>query len=229
LAQKIQIKVRDEVQLSASLGVATNKLVAKVASDKDKPGGLTVVPPGEEAGFLAPMPVRVLWGIGPVTAEQLATRGVTTVGQLAEVPKEELRARFGSHGRGMARNARGIDNRPIVIEYERKSVGHERTFSRDLIDAKELEHQLWKMSQSVARRLKKSELAAGTVAVKIRYADFTTLSRQMSLSVAIDDEKQIYRAALQLLHRAWQPGRRVRLLGVSGRNLVPPPGQLSFW
>ena len=229
LARRTQGRVKEEVGLSASLGVATNKLVAKVASDQDKPGGLTVVRPGEEAAFLAPLSVRALWGVGPVTAGRLAEMGVKTVGQLSELPEEALRARFGSHGAGMARQARGIDERPLVTEREAKSISQERTFARDVADGQALKRQLWQMSQGVARELKRAELAAGTVAVKLRYADFTTLTRQMTLSMPTDGEREIYRAALALLKRAWQRGRAVRLLGVAGRNLCPPPGQLSLW
>jgi len=226
LARHLQGRVREEIGLSASLGVATNKLVAKVASDRDKPGGLTVVRPGKEAAFLAPLPVRVLWGVGPVTAGKLDEMGVTLVGQLAQLPEEELRARFGRRGPEMARQARGIDDRPVVTEHEAKSVSQERTFTHDLADAEALKRQLWRLSQGVASRLKRAELAAGTVAIKLRYTDFTTLTRQMTLMVPTDNEREIYRAALVLLKRAWQRGRPVRLLGVAGRHLLPPVGQL---
>jgi DNA polymerase-4 len=229
IGRHLQGRVREEISLSASLGVATNKLIAKVASDQDKPSGLTVVRPGEEAAFLAPLPVRVLWGIGPVTARKLAEIDVTTVGQLAQVTEEDLRARFGQHGAAMARQAQGIDERPLATEHQPQSVSQERTFSQDVTDPQALKHQLWQLSQGVARRLKGSELAAGTVAIKLRYADFTTLTRQTTLDVPTDDEKAIYRAALALLRRAWQQGRPVRLLGVAARHLSPPAGQLSFW
>jgi DNA polymerase-4 len=229
VARQLQARVRGEVGLSASLGVASNKLVAKVASDRDKPGGLTVVRPGEEAAFLAPLPVRVLWGIGPVTAQKLAAMSVTTVGELARVAEADLRARFGSQGAEMARQALGIDPRPVVTEHERKSLSQERTFSRDLSDHQVLKQHLWQMSQGVAEDLKRADLAAATIALKLRYADFSTLSRQMTLSVPTDDELEIYRAALALLDRAWQPGRPVRLLGVAARQLSPPLGQLSLW
>lgn len=228
IAQRLQERVREEIGLSASLGVATNKLVAKVASDQDKPGGLTVVRPGEEAAFLAPLPVRVLWGVGPVTAGKLAEMGVRTVGELAQLPGEELRVRFGRHGVEMARRARGIDERPVVTEHEVKSVSQERTFARDVADADALKRQLWQLSQGVSRRLKKAGLATETVAIKLRYADFTTLTRQMTLMTPTDDEQAIYRAALVLLSRAWQRGRPVRLLGVAGRRLSRPAGQLPL-
>lgn len=229
LARQLQDRVRDEVGLSASLGVATNKLVAKVASDHDKPGGLTVVHPGEEAAFLRPLPVQVIWGIGPVTAQKLAEMDVTTVGDLAQLSEQELAPRFGEHGAAMARRARGIDRRPVVTEHERKSVGRERTFSRDLQELKALKKQLWKLSQGVAQRLERTGVAAGTITVKLRYADFETLTRQMSLDVPTGDEVRIYRAALVLLEQTWEHGRPVRLLGVGGSDLTPPTGQMSLF
>jgi DNA polymerase-4 len=229
IARRIQQRVRDEIGLSASLGVATNKLVAKVASDRHKPGGLTVVRPGEEAAFLAPLPVRVLLGVGPVTERKLAELGVKTVGDLARLPEDELRARFGRHGAEMAQQARGIDERPVVTERERKSVSQETTFARDLRDADALRKHLWQLSQGVAQWLKEERLAASTIAVKLRYADFTTLTRQMKLAAPTDDAQEIHRAAVILFERAWQRGRPVRLLGVAGRNLSPPAGQLPLF
>ncbi len=229
IARTVQWRVKDEVELSASLGVATNKLVAKVASDRDKPGGLTVVRSGEEAQFLAELPVRVLWGIGPVTAGKLAEMGVTTVGELARVPEEVLYERFGRQGAAMAQHARGIDVRPVVTGYERKSISQELTFARDVAQWEALKRHLWHMSQRVAEMLKSDGLAAGTVSIKLRYADFSTLTRQMSLPAPTDDSIEIYRVALLLLERAWQRSRPVRLLGVGGHNLSTPSGQLTLW
>lgn len=229
IASSLQSQVRDDVGLSASLGVATNKLVAKVASDHDKPGGLTVVRPEEEAAFLAPLPVRALWGVGPKTADKLDKMKITTVGELAQRSEEELQKHFGKRGSEMVQQARGIDKRSVIVEHERKSVSQERTFARDLRDAKSLKRQLWKLSQGVAQYLQKAGLAAGTIGIKLRYSDFETLTRQMSLSVPTDNERTIYRAALVLLRRTWQRGRPVRLLGVAGQNLSPPVGQLPLF
>jgi len=228
LARQLQQQVQVEVRLSASLGVATNKLVAKVASDRDKPGGLTVVPPGQEAAFLAPLPVRVLQGVGPVTAHKLGEMGLTSVGQLAQVPEQDLILRFGQWGASLARLAQGIDDRPVVTEHEVKSVSQEHTFPRDLADPEALQRQLRTLSQGVARDLKQAGLAAGTIALKLRYGDFSTLTRQMRLTVPTADEELIYQAAFTLLERAWQRGRAVRLLGVAARSLSPPAGQLPL-
>jgi DNA polymerase-4 len=230
LARGLQERVRDEVGLSASLGVATNKLVAKVASDHDKPGGLTVVRPGDEASFLAPLPVRVIWGIGPVTEEKLATMGVETVGDLAEVSVRVLAERFGDeHGAAMALRARGVDRRSVVTEHERKSVSRETTFSRDLRGIDDLKRHLWRLSRNVAERLARAEVVAGTITIKLRYGDFETLTRQMALGTPTDDEVRIYGAALVLLERTWERGRPVRLLGVGGDHLEPPTGQLPLF
>ena len=228
-ARCLQERVREEVGLSASLGVATNKLVAKVASDHDKPAGLTVVQPGDEAAFLAPLPVQVIWGVGPVTAEKLAQMGVRTVGDLASFSERTLEARFGSHGIAMARRARGIDLRPVSIEHERKSVSRETTFERDLSELKNLKHHLWRLSRSLARRLERNGVVAGTITLKLRYQDFETLTRQMSLDVPIGDEVRIYEVALVLLRQTWDCQRPVRLLGVGGDHLMPPTGQLPLF
>ena len=228
-ARAIQQRVQDELALSISVGLASNKLVAKVASDHDKPGGLTVVRPGEEAAFLAPLPVRVLWGVGPVTARKLAALGVETVGDLLRLDPGELPARFGSQGVQLARQAQGLDDRPVVIEHEIKSVSQETTFARDISQPEALKAALLELSQGVAERLHRRELAAGTVAIKLRYADFTTVTRQMALAVPTDDAETIYRAALVLLRRTWRRGQPVRLLGVAGQRLSAPAGQLSLF
>ena len=228
VARRLQARVRDEIGLSASLGVAANKVVAKVASGHDKPGGLTVVRPGEEAVFLAPLPVQTLPGVGPATAQKLADLGVATIGDLAQVPETELRARFGRPGADLSLRARGIDDQPVVTEHEVQSISQEVTFSRDLADLEALRRQLWRLSQDVGQRLKEIDMAAGTVAIKLRYADFTTLTRQMSLAVPANDEQEVYRAAKVLLDRAWQQGRPVRLLGVTARSLAAPAGQLPL-
>lgn len=228
VAEQLQSQVQENIGLSASLGVATNKLVAKIASDHNKPRGLTVVRPGEEAHFLAPLSVRVLWGVGPVMARKLGELGVTKVGHLVTLPHSELRRRFGRQGAVLAQRAKGIDNRPVVSERQPKSVSQERTFGSDLSDPQALEQQLEKMSRKVADRLKSKGLASGTIAIKLRYSDFTTLTRQMTLDVPTNSEQLIFRSAQTLLHRARQPGRPVRLLGVAARRLTRPAGQMPL-
>ena len=229
IARQLQQRIIKEVWLSCSLGVGTNKLVAKVASDYDKPGGLTIVRPGEEAAFLAPLPVRALWGVGPVTAEKLAAMGIETVGQLAQTPLAALQVRFGKRGSHMAQQARGIDRSPLSTEHERKSISQERTFSRDLRDKRTIKRHLWKMSGQVAEQLNRHKVAAGTIVLKLRYADFTTLTRQTSLTVPTDDAKTIYRTVLVLMSKAWDRTRAVRLLGVGAKNLSDPVGKMTLF
>jgi DNA polymerase IV len=154
---------------------------------------------------------------------------VTTVGDLAQVPVEELGTRFGKHGATMARHACGEDHRPLVVEREAKSVSQERTFPSNIRQLDALKRHLWHMSRGVADRLHRAGCSACTIAVKLRYANFDTLTRQMRLTMPVDDALDIYRSALVLFGRAWQHGRPVRLLGVAARHLSSPPGQLSLW
>lgn len=228
IARRLQETIADELDLPASLGVATNRLVAKIASDRDKPRGLTIVPPGEEADFLAPLPVGELRGVGPKTESALQDLGLRTIGDLARVSADRLERRFGKHGRSMHRRARGIDDRAVGTSNERKSISKERTFSGNLTEPKDLARRLWKLSRMVSARLQRSGLVGGTIALKLRYADFTTLSRQRSLSRPTDHAKMIYRVALDLLKRAWERDRPVRLLGVGAHDLSPPTGQLTL-
>jgi len=228
IARRLQKQVRQETGLTASLGVAANKLVAKVASDQGKPFGLTVVRPGENAAFLAPLPVRVLWGVGPVTTKKLAQMKVTTVGHLRQLPVEILEQTFGHRSREIAQMALGLDNRPIVTEHVRKSVSQERTFSRDISDMQQLQAQLTRIGEQVAQQLLKQDVLAKTIAVKIRYSDFTTVTRQMRLAEATNNSVTICHTAQVLLTRVWTPETPVRLLGVAGRDLENPSGQLTF-
>jgi len=228
IAGWLQAQVRREIGLSASIGVATNKLVAKIASAHDKPGGLTVVRPGENAHFLEPLPVRVLWGIGPVTATQLAEIGVLTAGQLARAPMNVLRTLFGPRGESISEMARGIDTRSVVKEHVRKSVSQERTFRRDLADIDIVRQHVQRMGMEVANSLRENGVLARTIALKLRYVDFATITRQMLLGEPTSSEVTICYAAQILLKRAWKSGDRVRLLGVAARDLGEPTGQLSF-
>ncbi len=219
-AREIQTAVFTQTQLPCSVGLATSKLVAKVASDFDKPQGCTIVQPGAEAKFLAPLSTRVIWGIGPRTAERLAELGIETCGQLAQVDPVVLKARFGHHGPDMQRRARGEDNRKVHTERgPAKSISQEWTFNQDISDASILEQQLRKMCAALARSLQKKELLAQTVNIKLRWADFTTFTRQRSVSVGIDQEADIFRLAHALWQENWPPGKPVRLLGVGVSNL----------
>jgi DNA polymerase-4 len=220
IARLIKARVRDEVGLIVSVGVATNKLCAKIASDLRKPDALVVVPPGTEAAFLAPLPIRRLWGIGPSAARALGEYGVTTVGQLAALPDSTLRRRFGTHGIALAARARGIDPGRVQGMPAPKSVGHEHTFEHDTIDLRNLEATLLDLAESVASRLRRHDLAAGAVQLKLRYEGFETLTRQAPLPRQTRESTPLYDAVVVLLRRTLVPGRGVRLIGVTAINLT---------
>ena len=219
IAHSIKEAVRDEVRLTISVGVATTKLVAKIASDLEKPDGLVVVPPGHEAEFLAPLDISRLWGVGAKTATVLREYGVRTMGDLAALPVDLLERRFGKHGATLADRARGIDAARVVGEGEAaKSVGHEHTFDVDTSDREEIERTLLAMADGVAGRLRASGVRASTVTVKIRDSSFRTITRQRTLPEPTDLTEPIYRVALELA-RPEVRGLRIRLLGVSASHL----------
>jgi len=219
IARRIKERVLDEVGLVVSVGVATNKLCAKVASDLRKPDALVVVPPDEEAAFLAPLAVGRLWGIGPRARQALADYGVTTIGQLAALPPGTLRRRFGRHGLELAERARGVDPSPVVPTRGPKSIGHELTFDHDVTDPARLRRTLLDLAESVASRLRRHGLAAGGVQLKLRYEGFDTLTRQMALDHQARDADRIYEAGVALLDRALTDERAVRLIGLTAINL----------
>lgn len=218
MARAIKAAVRAETQLTASVGVATSKLVAKVASDLEKPDGLVVVEPGSEAGFLAPLPISRLWGVGERTAAVLAEHGVRTIGDLAALPDDVLVRRLGPHGPRLSARARGIDPSPVAGDEAARSVSHEHTFAIDTADADELERTLLALAEGVAGRLRAGGLHARTVTVKVRDSAFVTISRQRTLPVPTDETEVIYRAALELARPRWK-GIHVRLLGVAASGL----------
>lgn len=229
LAVVIQSRIDAELGLSASLGVAINKLVAKIASDHRKPHGITVVAPGEEAVFLSPLPIRKLWGVGQVMGRELARLGIQTIGDMARFPIEEARARFGAHGEGLWHAAHGQDDSPVVPEHEAKSLSREQTFSKDVGQSLVLRRELLRLSDAVAARLRRHNLQARTVALKLRYGDFTTMTRQATLVEATDAGPVIYATVLTLFESAWNLRRPVRLLGVSAANLCQPARQLRLF
>jgi len=218
IARLIKVAVREEVGLTISVGVATTKLVAKIASDLRKPDGLVVVPPGDEAGFLAPLPISRLWGVGEKTAVVLADYGVRTIGDLAALAPDVVIRRFGKHGGSLVERARGIDADPVHLGDPAKSVGHEHTFDADTRDPELIERTLLGMADGVAGRLRSAGVRASTVAVKIRDSSFRTITRQRTLPEPTDMTEPIYHAALELA-RPEVRGIRVRLLGVTASNL----------
>ena len=219
IARQIKQRVIDEIGLVVSVGVATNKLCAKVASDLRKPDALVVVPPGEEAAFLAPLPIRRLWGVGPRAQAVLTEYGVTTIGQLAALPVDTLHRRFGRHGDDLATRARGIDDAAVEPTHAPKSIGHEHTFDVDSADPRRLEATLLDLSESVGNRLRRHHLAAGAVQLKLRYEGFETLTRQATLAQPTRDSAPLYHMALALLRRTLVAGRGVRLIGLTAISL----------
>jgi len=227
IARRIRAAVRDEVGLTASVGAATTKLVAKIASDLRKPDGLVVVPPGEEAAFLAPLPIRRLWGVGEQTRVVLAEHGVRTIGDLAELPVDVLVRRLGAHGATLHDRARGIDPSPVTGDVAAKSVSHEHTFDVDTTDAEVIERTLLALAEGVASRLRAGGVRASTIAVKVRDSGFNTVTRQRTLPEPTDLADPIFRAALELV-RPEVRGRRIRLLGVGAHGLGEP-AQMSLF
>jgi DNA polymerase-4 len=218
IAEAVKSAIRDDVGLTASVGVARTKLVAKIASDLRKPDGLVVVEPGDEATFLAPLPISRLWGVGEKTAVALADYGVRTIGDLAAISPDVLVRRFGKHGGSLASRARGVDDDPVHEGDPAKSVGHEHTFDVDTSDREIIERTLLAMSDGVAGRLRSAGVRASTIAVKIRDSSFRTITRQRTLPEPTDMTDPIFRAAVELA-RPEVRGIRVRLLGVTASNL----------
>jgi DNA polymerase-4 len=237
IARGLQAGIRDELGLPSSIGIAPNKLVAKIATEVGKkaakgdkpPFALTIVPSGKEAEFLSPLPADMLWGVGPKTSARLNELGIHTIGDIARWPEEELIRLFGENGREMAKHARGQDERPVVTEHETKSVSQEVTFSRDVRDDQSLEKTLTDLSQEVGRRLRKNNLAGTTIKLKIRWPDFTTLTRQVTLTGTTNQGNEIAETALGLLRKVRKSGQAVRLIGVGVSGLGEPMRQLELW
>ena len=221
LGKSVKAVVQKATGLTISVGISSNKLVSKVASGFQKPDGLTVVPPGAEAVFLAPLDVGRIPGIGPKTQARLAEIGIRTCGNLAELPEDTLVAQFGAAaGRALYAHARGYDDSPIVTRRDLKQISQETTFVRDVSDRARLWATLKELSGDVAVRLQTHELLARTVTLKLRYADFQLVSRSASLALPSDDATVIGRAAGRLVRANWDQSRPVRLIGVGATRFV---------
>jgi DNA polymerase-4 len=234
IAREIKRRVQGELALVASVGVAPIKLAAKIASDIDKPDGLRIVPPDGLLGFLHPLPVGRLWGVGETTREVLATLGLTTIGDVARYPEAALVARLGATtGHHLAALARGEDPRPVVAERDPVSIGHQETFDDDLDDKGELAHLLLDQADRVAARLRAADLRGHAVVLIIKYDDFRQITRRTTLPAATSDGGVLARTAIELLAKvAIEPrkGGRVRLCGIAATQLEPrdAPRQLGF-
>jgi DNA polymerase IV len=215
-------RVLSETGLSISIGVASSKLVAKMATESAKPGGVRVVRPGEEAAFLAPQPVRALFGVGPRTADRLAEAGIGTIGEIARRPRERLVELLGtSHGGGLWDRAHGRDDSQLEPERAARSYSAEHTFPYDTVDRRQLWAELRAQAMEVAARLRTEGLHAGEVAIKLRYASFETLTRQTRLALPTASGDEIALAAAALMRRHWDDARAVRLIGVRAARLLP--------
>ena len=215
VARKIKEAVASETGLTVSAGVAASKFVAKIASDMNKPDGLTVVPRGKEKEFLGPLPVGKLWGVGKVTETALHRMGVKTIGDLASVPAENLKKRFGKHGLHLHRLANGIDDREVEPEHEVKSIGHEDTYDEDIRDREAIGKELLSLAHRVSSRLRRKGFRGRTVTLKVKYHDFTQVTRAATLPSPTDDGATIYRTVIPLLKKTEAGRRPVRLLGIS--------------
>ncbi len=224
LARELKQRIASERHLTATIGVASNKLLAKIASDHQKPDGLTVITNQEKVSFLRPLPVRTLYGVGKVTEQTLNRAGIATVGDLQDYPGD-LRALTGSFGPKLKQFAFGEDDRPLEIGDEIKSISGEETFLQDTDDRRVLRACLKEQAADISLRLKHRRLGAHTVQVKVRYSDFTTLTRQISVEEPIIEAAEVYRLGCFLLGREKLVSRPLRLLGLGVSSLREPTRQ----
>jgi len=235
MAKGVRDDVLGQTGLSVSVGIAPNKFLAKLASKHAKPDGMVLIHPDEVDEFLRPLSVEALWGVGTETASVLKRFGLRTIGDVACLPQSSLERALGSLGGHIARLARGVDDRGVVADSPRKSMGAEETFERDLTDTGEILRFLLKLSDRVASRLRARGISGQTVTLKVRFSNFTTITRSVTLPAEVDGTRSIYMVVRDLISRVLSGGGasghpRIRLLGVSLSNLKdwPPSEQLSF-
>jgi DNA polymerase-4 len=222
VAQRLKTAIREKTGLTASAGVAPNKFLAKIASAWKKPDGLTVIAPERVEHFLQKLPVDALWGVGPVTAARLRERGIERLVDVRTVDPNVLRDAVGNQAEWLRQLADGIDDRAVEPNRETKSSGSENTYSHDLTDLNEIRQEIDAMARDAAEWLEKKQLLCRTVTIKVRYSDFTTITRSHSRTPASRDAEDIAQRAVRLLDRTDAAGRPVRLLGVSVHNLEDP-------
>lgn len=222
IAKMIKRAVVEEIGITVSAGVAPSKFVAKIASDLQKPDGLTVVPEEEVKAFLGSLPIDKLWGVGKVTQEALALLSVRTVGDLSRLPLEVLERKFGKHGTHLYLLSQGIDDREVEVSEEVKSIGHEETFLHDLMDIEVVRKELLSLATRVSRRLRRHGIAGKTVTLKVKYNDFVQVTRSETLPEATEDGGEIFRRCCGLLEKTEVGKRPVRLLGISVSQLCAP-------
>ena len=229
MALKIKQRVKSELGIIASVGIASCKVVAKVASDESKPDGLIEVPGGQEASFLAPLAIRKLPGVGKKTEQVLVNQGIRTIGQLARMPSNALKSRFGVLGDALHWHANGVDNSLVTLPEESKSISRETTFQEDTHDNIFLAATMRHLSEKIGADLRRLGKQTKCVSIKVRYADFTTISRQQTLPQLTDLDETIFRTGNELLQKAITAERQaVRLIGISVSNLSEPGRQLML-
>ena len=219
ISQRIKKEIKDETGLTCSIGIAPNKLLAKIASDMDKPDGLTVIMPEDVERILKPLPVRKLWGIGPKTEKYLKDMGIETVGELASLRLETLVDRFGSsYGNYLYHASRGIDDSPLITDWEPKSISRETTFQKDIANWQFIAKTLADLTREVVTDMKDNSFKARTVTVKVRFSDFETVTRATTIPQSTDREEEIRKAAFASLKRV-ELKKRVRLIGMRASHL----------
>jgi len=237
IGKKIQESIIREIGLPCSIGIATNKLVAKIATDKGKqqhkgnepPNAITNVPPGTEKAFLATLPVQNLWGIGPKTAERLEKLGIKTIGDIADSEPHILTPIFGNTTLEIIERACGIDRRPVVLSHDIKSISQETTFAKDVSNMAILKRTILRLSETVGARLRGEKMYARTIKIKLRFSNFETITRQITLGNPTDQDREIFENAMFLLEKTLKNNKLIRLIGVGVSNLSLPVRQLSFW
>ena len=220
IARKIKARVRETTGLTASAGIAPNKFLAKIASDFRKPDGLVEIKPGEVQDFLRELPISKLWGVGKATEEVLRGMGILKVGQLADFPADQVERKLGKFGLELRVLARGEDERRVSPDSDAKSISQEETFTPDLESLEQMKRVLLDQAEQVGWELRKQKLKGSTVTVKVRYPDFTLVTRSLTLPFPTDQGIEIYQTAMKLLPRTEAPRRRARLLGVGISNLL---------
>jgi len=232
-AHKLHQRMKEETRLNCSIGIGSSRLIAKVSSAQAKPNGVLWIVPGEESNFLAPLDVREIPGVGKVMERHLHELGIQKVGDLARLGESELEERFGKWGLALAGKARGEDaggwfDTEVGADTETKSISHEHTFNEDTSDVNQLGATLMRLSEMVGRRLREAKLHARTIQLKLRYKDFTTITRAHSLPVPTQLDGEIFEQARTLFRNNWKPGREVRLLGVQASSFEAQAEQINL-
>jgi DNA polymerase IV len=232
-AHKLHQRMKEETRLNCSIGIGSSRLIAKVSSGQAKPNGVLMIVPGEEAKFLAPLDVREIPGVGKVMEKHLHSLGIRKVGDLARLETFELEDRFGKWGLALAGKSRGEDaggwfDSEVGADTDAKSIGHEHTYNEDTADASQLEATLMRLSEMVGRRLREANVYARTIQLKLRYKDFTTITRAHSLPIPTQLDGEIFDTIRTLFRKNWKQGSQVRLLGVQTSSFETQPEQISL-